>query len=121
MNGFEQVKLLFDYTKFHIGVYTTIATILVAVINTEWGKSLQLSKPLVWTAIILIAVAGVAGGTIASSLPHYDTLDCFMSSWIGPYRFTLMTGEVWTYVEHTSFWFAAAAIVSAFGLAAHKG
>lgn len=26
---FEQLKLLFDYTKFHIGLYTTIATILV--------------------------------------------------------------------------------------------
>ena len=31
----EQLKLLFDYTKFHIGLYTTIATIMAALIASN--------------------------------------------------------------------------------------
>ena len=117
-NDFEQVKLLFDYTKFHIGVYTTAASVLVAVVNTEFGRTLHLPPKLIWTAVLLIAVAGLAGGTIASTLPHCKTIESFMSSKVGPYRSKALTGEAWTYVEHTAFWAAIASVLIAFWNAA---
>jgi len=33
----EQFKLLFDYTKFHIGLYTTLAAAYIALMASEYG------------------------------------------------------------------------------------
>ena len=83
---FEQVKLLFEYTKFHLGVYTTLAAALIALVNTEFGKNINLPREFVWAAVVFIALAGVAGGIVASTLPHMTTLGDFWGSRIGPFR-----------------------------------
>src|ERR1051325_6952826 len=38
----EQVKLLFDYTKFHIGLYTTLAGVLIAALGASFAKDWQI-------------------------------------------------------------------------------
>jgi len=116
--GWEQLKLLFEYTKFHIGLYATLAAALITLTNTEFGKSLKVVEPLVWVAVLFIALAGLAGGVIASSLPWFRNLESFKTTAIGPFRLRLMLGEYWTYIEHTSFWLGIASILLAFGL--HK-
>ena len=68
--------------------------------------------------MFLLALAGLAGGTIASTLPHCKTIDSFMTDKVGPYRTRLLTGEQWTYVEHTAFWAAIASLLMAFWTAA---
>src|SRR5438067_2237476 len=69
----EQVKLLFDYTKFHIGLYTTLASVLVAALGASFAKEWQIHRELVAAAIVLIALAGLFGGVIASSLPYISS------------------------------------------------
>ena len=63
----EQIKLLFDYTKFHIGLYTTLAGALVAALGSSFAEDV-----ISWAlglGILLIALAGLCGGVVASSLP----------------------------------------------------
>lgn len=113
--GWEQLKLLFDYTKFHIGLYATLASALIALVNTDFGKRLSLNGAFVWAAVLFIASAGLAGGVVASSLPWFESIQAFRTTAIGPFRTELMRGELWTYVEHTSFWLGIVSILIAFG------
>jgi hypothetical protein len=114
MTDADQVKLLFEYTKFHIGMYTTLATLFVALLGTEYGKALRVRRWLIWVAVVFILMAGLAGGVIASTLPHRRTLDEFMHCGAGPYRLERVAGEWWTYIEHTTFWLAVLAVLLAF-------
>ena len=102
--GLEQVKLLFDYTKFHIGLYTGVITVLVAGLNLRSTLRWPVEPTWLGISIIFIAVAGLAGGVIASSLPHFSTIGAFWDAEIGPFRSRLFRGETWTYIEHTAFW-----------------
>ncbi|MEP7309800.1 MAG: hypothetical protein ABJA98_30190 [Acidobacteriota bacterium] len=111
---FEQVKLLFDYTKFHIGIYLTGAASLIALMNTEIGKGIRLREWLVWVAVAFIGMAGLAGGIVASSLPHCRSLEDFWNRRVGPFRLQALRGETWTYVEHSAFWLAIVSVVVAF-------
>lgn len=113
-SGWEQLKLLFDYTKFHIGLYVTLASALIALVNTEFGKALKLRPALIWAAVLFIALAGLAGGVIASSLPWFESIHSFKDTLIGPFRLRMMSGEFWTYLEHTSFWLGIGSILLAF-------
>jgi hypothetical protein len=102
---YEKVKTLFDYTKFHIGLYTTIGAILVAAIGT---KAIPFRPLALWTCIILIGVAGFAGGVVASTLPGCNSLTQFLKDPVGPWDIKLFScsGQTWTRIEHTAFWLA---------------
>ena len=103
----EQVKLLFDYTKFHIGLYTTVTAAYIAVMASDYGKRVFFvpDRRLVWSAVVMFLVAGFAGGIIASSCPHYPRLDALMAAKIAPFTDRRgFTGRTWTYIEHTAFW-----------------
>jgi hypothetical protein len=112
--GLEQLKLLFDYTKFHIGLYTTIATIFAAAIASE--KSVfKFHGGLLSLSIIFIGFAGLAGGIIASSCSQFTNRHDLWTTEIGPFRLGCLKGECWTYIEHTCFWIAIiAAVLSVF-------
>src|SRR5262249_26092041 len=83
----EQLKLLFDYTKFHIGLYTTLTAAYIALITSEYGKKFLVpNRVFVWSAVVMFLVAGLAGGIIASnSCPHYARLDTLMNKRLLPY------------------------------------
>ena len=103
----ERLKLLFDYTKFHIGLYTTVTAAYLAVMTSDYGKRLFLvpNPWLVWPAVAGFLIAGLAGGIIASSCPHYSRFDTLMTTRIAPYTEGKgFRGETWTYIEHTAFW-----------------
>jgi hypothetical protein len=62
----KSLELLFDYTKFHIGLYLTLTAAFVTVANSnlltlraEW---------IFWVAVACFVAAGLAGGVIASSI-----------------------------------------------------
>ncbi|WP_315737970.1 hypothetical protein [Bradyrhizobium sp. SZCCHNR1093] len=103
---FEQLKLLFDYTKFHIGLYATVATIFGGLYSASDKVPLKFNPFWLVLSIICIFMAGIAGGTIASSIPGYTSYAKFWSSKIGPFRSKLITAENWTYIEHSAFWLA---------------
>jgi hypothetical protein len=111
---YEKVKTLFDYTKFHIGIYLTLGTILVAVLDVGTKMSPYQSRftvrkwPLI-LAIIFILFAGFAGGVIASTLPEYESVGLFFESKVGFWVMELLdieilSGRDWTRIEHTAFW-----------------
>jgi hypothetical protein len=114
----EQLKLLFDYTKFHIGLYATVATIFGGLIATSDKSPLKFVPWLLFLSVIFICVAGLAGGLIASSIPGYGGYAAFWKANIRPYWW-LGGGwrpETWTYIEHTAFWFAVVFALLSVGL-----
>src|SRR5262245_55985318 len=55
----EQLKLLFDYTKFHIGLYTTLAAAYIGWMTSDYGKKfLTPNKLWVVLAIAAFLIAG---------------------------------------------------------------
>jgi hypothetical protein len=129
----EQVKLLFDYTKFHIGLYTTLAGVLVATLGSTFAAAWHVSRPLIGLAVVFIALAGLAGGVIASSLPYLtrrvsgnDLFECAIGPlWSdrtknGKKSFLAQPLRYWTYLEHLSFWVAIVLVLLAFAPRAFK-
>jgi hypothetical protein len=112
------LELLFDYTKFHIGLYLTLTAAYITVITASIDK-----KPLValrsdflfWAAVILFMIAGLAGGVIASSITQTTARSTrqFLELDIGPWEWKLVhiKARTWTWVEHTSFWIGLIAAV----------
>src|SRR5437868_2643545 len=96
---FERLKLLFDYTKFHIGLYATLAAALITLLNGDFLGTFRPEKHLMWAAIILIAAAGLAGGVIASTIPQRNGAGQLYDEDAGPWAWEFMPGRWWTYVE----------------------
>lgn len=110
---FEKLKLLFDYTKFHIGLYTTVATIFGGLYAAGGRIPLTFNSSLLLCSVIFLCIAGWAGGTIASSIPGYSSYTTFWNASIGPMRLRGFKAEYWTYIEHVAFWIAMAFAVLA--------
>ena len=102
----EKLKLLFDYTKFHIGLYTTVATIFGGLFAASDKIPFKFHPDLLLASVIFMCIAGWAGGTIASSIPGYSSYTTFWSAPIAPMRLPGFKAEYWTYIEHISFWIA---------------
>lgn len=113
----EKLKLLFDYTKFHIGLYAAVATIFGALVAAEHGP-FTFVPWLLFLSVIFICVAGLAGGLIASSIPGSDGYSDFWGEKIRPYWWpgSGLKPLCWTYIEHTAFWIAVILAVLSVGL-----
>ncbi len=124
----KSLELLFDYTKFHIGVYLTLASSFITVASLKRGDDFALPtrRGLVILAMLLFMLAGLAGGVIVSEITQCYGIDrsppvkrCtstreFLAADMGPWDGTALSlkGRQWTYVEHTAFW---AGLLSALG------
>lgn len=118
----RRLDRLYDYTKFHVGIYITAMTALIALggankRDTYLGGLISCPKAL-WIAIGTMALAGLSGGVILSACTLHDTLSSFWGEQstdekIGPYGRKCLHGKWWARIEHTSFWISA----SCFGLA----
>src|SRR5690349_5967451 len=104
---FEKLKSLFDYTKFHITVYLTLATILggllAAVAKEPDRVPLSFHKGWLAAAVAFLAIAGLAAGVLISSMCHEKSMREFWGKRLGPYHLRMFTAEMWTYIEHTAF------------------
>jgi hypothetical protein len=120
----ERLKALMEYTKFHIGLYTTLCTLLVGVMGLEGlkGHVTPMLPYFFWT-LIFFAIAGMFGGLVGSSLPEYKTWEDFTEARLGPWFSPqgLRIPALWAAsAEHTAFWFgtviALLGIVRTFGI-----
>jgi len=115
---FEKLKLLFDYTKFHIGVYLTLGGIFAGFVAADAktpGQFLfKFDRFWLMLAVGFVAIAGFAGGVLVSSMCHATSLKEFWKTSLGPFRGTWWSAERWTHVEHSAFWIAAACALYAF-------
>ena len=104
----KRLERLFDYTKWHIGIYLSIGGGTVALLASEKSKQvisfLVGSKALLGISLFLMVVAGAAGGVIASSITTCKTFEEFWDKPQGPVEWKPMRGRYWPKVEHLSFW-----------------
>ena len=121
----KSLELLYDYTKFHIGIYLTLTATYIALttasINNE--KLFEIRGYCVIAAILGFVVAGFAGGVIVSSITQCNCSSSqqFLNQPLGPYDFQWFYGLTWTQIEHTAFWIGlVAAIFSIKGIGRSK-
>ncbi len=124
----ERLKLLYDYEKFHIGLYGAMITGFIAILSfgakhlTRWMiLALALS-------IISLLVAAICGATLASSVidvyanyGFWDSrtnqeadLNRFWNKEIGPYKREWWKPQRWWRIGHTAFWIAVFIVVGTF-------
>jgi len=106
----DQLKMLLDYTKFHIGLYSVVITALLALIafGVDKGDTGELLKYRTAVLIVtgLILLAGLCAGIVAAAIPNQRS---FLRYWNGPCRILGM--PVWflkvrcvAALEHFFFW-----------------
>lgn len=101
----DQLKQLYDYTKFHIGLYTTLITAIVGVFGNS-GLKLQYSYmvPYMKVTVILFMAAGAFGGLIASSIPFFTKFEDFRNARLGLWSCQWIPSIRCTHLEHGAFW-----------------
>jgi hypothetical protein len=104
----KSLELLFDYTKFHIGLYLTLASVYVGAASVKVGERtlLEVNRFFLWPAVISIAIAGFAGGVVASSITQCECSSAaeFLELDIGPLWGEWWPALYWTRIEHVAFW-----------------
>lgn len=118
----EQLKLAYDYTKFHIGLYGTLITGLIAILKFGEGTVLERYLWFLKITICLILIAAICGAILASSLlDAYSSygfweseLGNFWESKIGPFKWKWLKAKTWGFIEHAAFWIGLLVVVGAF-------
>lgn len=117
----KSLELLFDYTKFHIGLYVTLTAAYVAVATAKVNDKpiFSLREEFLWPAVLAFMIAGMAGGVIASSITQSTARSSaeFLSRPIGPWEISRIhfRARTWTWIEHTSFWIGLILAAFSFG------
>lgn len=101
----DQLKQLMDYTRFHIGMYTTLASLLIGVLTVDKVKLVkQEFANWLFFSLVLLAAAGMAGGMVGSSIPRFTRYESFVTAKLGPWDSEWLLGATWIHLEHTFFW-----------------
>jgi len=108
----KRLDRLYDYTKFHIGIYLSAAGGIAAWIsNTAESKFKDpdfISKFFFhWTLVVsflFMVLAGIAGAVIATSAIKSESYQDFIQTRQGAYGFEPFLGKTWTTLEHAFFW-----------------
>jgi hypothetical protein len=112
--GLEQLKILVEYTKFDIALYTTVGTIFAAAIAFE-PSIFKIHKGLLSLALIFVCLAGIAAGIIASRCADFTSWNELRTAKIGPFSWRCLKGRDWAYVQHACFVIALiAALIAVF-------
>jgi hypothetical protein len=118
---FERLKLLFDYTKFHILLYTTLITLLIGLFAFGGDvESITQFRKVMKPVVVCFLIAGAAGGVIASNIPKFDEFSIFWdgnnSEFISPFgcKFFNFPGKIWASIEHSAFWIGILIAISSF-------
>jgi hypothetical protein len=121
----ERLKLLYDYEKFHIGLYGAMIAGVIAILK-EWPPR---HPCMVWAlvlAIVCLLVAAICGAILASSVidvyGNYKlwnsqtsiSLNSFWTQRIGPYKWGWCKARTCWSVGHTAFWIAVFLTVGTF-------
>jgi hypothetical protein len=102
----EQVKQLYDYTKFHIGLYTGLITAVTTVLGITRTQTSQVTReivPYLGITLLFLVIAGMAGGVIGSTISLDSEAIC-KGKKIGPLNREWFSTTTWAHVEHWAFW-----------------
>lgn len=106
----KRLERLYDYTKFHIGIYLSFAggvATLLASKDSGWVvSSLIGNQYLLYAAFALLVLAGMCGGMVATSITESKTYEEFWSRTHYPPTISRWrgTGQDWVNREHGFFW-----------------
>jgi hypothetical protein len=100
----DQLKLLSDYTLFHIGLYTTLVSTLIALAHFRRAKVQGALYVVLVCTVICFIVAGAAGGVIASNIPNFSTFASYDGANLEVFGRATMPYRLWAHVEHGAFW-----------------
>jgi hypothetical protein len=104
----KRLDRLFDYTKFHIGIYLSVGGGMIGLLGTredaEWVQALIVHPRALTLALASLALAGMAGGVVGSSIISCKTFESFWDSRQGPFGLIRMPGRFWASFEHGAFW-----------------
>ena len=106
-DSLKGLELLFEYTKFHIGIYLTLTAAYITLATSNVGVVLPKPRPIfAGFAVACFMAAGLAGGIIVSSITQCEcsNVNEFFRLELGPWQLELFTAKSWTFIEHTSFW-----------------
>jgi hypothetical protein len=108
MEQMEQLKLLMQYTIFHVGVYLTLGSLMLTVLVKESARAFaKVMQVYIFIALGCFLVAGVCGGIVAGNIPYFDKFSTFETSRIGPWFVpkSLFVPASWIMrLEHSAFW-----------------
>lgn len=107
----KKLERLYDYTKFHIGIYLSFAGGIAGLLGSQeagWFLSCLVKSntfPL-YLSLAFMVLAGVCGGIVASSTVECSTFEEF---WNGPQGtqtlpFIKLLGKRIVMLEHLFFW-----------------
>ena len=99
----SKLKGLFDYTKFHIGLYTGLISLLVGLAKFM-GQPQQMHLLWLKCTLVLLVLAGICGGVVGSNAYEYDSFKKFKDAAIGPFGWKPLSGKTWAHCEHFFFW-----------------
>jgi hypothetical protein len=110
-NEDKQLARLYDYTKFHIGIYLSFAGGIAALLGSQetgWFLStlVKSNKYSLYAALVLMVLAGACGGVVASSTLECKTFHEFWNKDHGPQSLPFLKrhGSNWAMLEHAFFW-----------------
>jgi hypothetical protein len=101
-----QVKLLYDYTKFHIGLYAGLITAVTAVLELAKTKEVPVKPGIIGclgATLLFLVIAGMAGGIIGSTI-SLNSDAVLNDERIGLFKLCLFKARTWANIEHWSFW-----------------
>lgn len=112
----KQLERLYDYTKFHIGIYLSAAGGLAALISTsakgvtkaDYITTLIGAPWALGLSFVFIVLAGISGAVVATSAIESASYQGFISAELGAYGVTPFTGRTWVTMEHAFFWLGLA-------------
>ena len=101
----EQLKLLMDYTTFHIGLYVSLTTALLSFLTFSPKSIRRNLYPYMVATLVCFVVAGMLGGIIASTIPRYKDYGTFSTEPLGPLGLEVLGDyKVVADWEHRFFW-----------------
>jgi hypothetical protein len=107
----DQVKLIYDYAKFHIGLYATVNTALVAVLSFADKNFKEHYRGLFLIIFLCFLAAGIGGGLVASHIVYsqWDAQNVgkllkgfFQPTLSSPFKWTKFKWFI--FLEHYAFW-----------------
>jgi hypothetical protein len=86
-----------------MGVYLTLGTAGITLLRIPEYNQIETS---LLPGVLLLIIAGSAGGVIASSIPEYKTWEEFTKENLKLLGFETVNYWVWSKIEHSAFWLA---------------
>lgn len=107
-NDVEKIKTVYDYAKFHLGLYTSVVAASIGIGKLGGAEFItnEYLKVIAVLGILFVVLAGVCGAMVAVHIPDYldDRYEDFQQRELTAIRLLSMPVQQWLFWEHRFFW-----------------